>query len=67
MEDLLHHRLPPGDGDFPLAELMRVLAQIGGLTSVGIELFSDAFDALPAEQAGQRAGASLRALLAQVP
>jgi 4-hydroxyphenylpyruvate dioxygenase len=62
-DDLFHHRLPPGEGDFELVELMRLLDRTGGLSSVGIEMFSDEFDALPAEEAGRRAGTSLRALL----
>ncbi len=64
VNDLLHHRRFPGEGDFPLGDLARTLAAIGGLGSVGVELFSDAVDAMPAREAGERLGASLRALLA---
>lgn len=62
-EDLLHHRLPPGEGDFALTPTLDILDEIGGLASVGIELFSDNFDALSAEEVGARAGSSLRDLL----
>lgn len=42
--DCLHHRLPVGDGDFPLDRLLAVLGSTGGLNDVGPEIFSDAFD-----------------------
>lgn len=66
MNDLLHYRLPPGAGVFPLAEVTRILRDIGGLTSVGVELFSDAFDQFSAEEALRRASASLQTLYDQV-
>lgn len=65
-EDLLHYRLPPGEGDFALEPTINVLKTIGGLASVGIELFSDDFDAMSAEAAGEKAGSSLRDLLTLV-
>jgi sugar phosphate isomerase/epimerase len=65
-EDLLHYRLPPGEGDFPLVPTVRILRDIGGLSSVGLELFSDAFDALKADEVGKRAGSSLRQFLNEV-
>ena len=65
-EDLLHYRLPPGEGDFALETTLKVLSNIGGLSSVGIELFSDEFDAMSAEEAGKKAGSSLRDLLSKV-
>lgn len=46
--DCLHHRLPVGDGVFPLNRLLRVLRTTGGLHDVGPEIFSDAFDGRPA-------------------
>jgi sugar phosphate isomerase/epimerase len=64
VNDLLHHRMFPGEGEFPLGDVAATLAGIGGLTAVGVELFSDAIDAMPASEAGARVGASLRALLA---
>lgn len=62
-EDLFHHRVPPGEGDFDLVRLIRLLDGMGGLSSVGVEMFSDEFDAMSAEEAGHRAGSSLRAVL----
>ena len=46
--DCLHHRLPAGDGSFPLERVLAVLARSGGLHDVGPEIFSDAFDRRPA-------------------
>jgi sugar phosphate isomerase/epimerase len=46
--DCLHHRLPAGDGEFPLERVLHVLSKTGGLNRVGPEIFSDAFDARPA-------------------
>lgn len=63
LNDLLHYRLEPGRGEFPLVEVSAVLRGIGGLSDVGPELFSDVFDGLPAEEAGKRAGDSLRRVL----
>jgi sugar phosphate isomerase/epimerase len=47
--DCLHHRLPLGGGSFSLHQVHRTLRAIGGLNSVGPEIFSDAFDRRPAE------------------
>lgn len=44
VEDCLFHRVPCGDGDFPVAEITQALAEIGGLRNVGPEIFSAAFD-----------------------
>lgn len=57
--DLLHHRLLPGSGDFDLQTTVDILKEIGGFTSVGPELFSDAMDALPARDVGQITGQNL--------
>lgn len=63
VDDLLHHRLLPGDGQFPIPDVLRTLRETRGLTAVGIELFSDAMDALPAHEVGQRVGERLRLVL----
>jgi sugar phosphate isomerase/epimerase len=57
--DLMHHRLLPGDGDFDLKTTIGVVKEIGGFTSVGPELFSDAMDAIPAREAGRITGQNL--------
>ncbi len=65
MNDLLHHRLPPGDGTFALTPLLTILDRIKGLRSVGPELFSDASDALSATDAAHQAVDASRRVLSQ--
>jgi sugar phosphate isomerase/epimerase len=62
-DDLLQYRLPPGKGAFPIPELVRTVRATGGISAVGVELFSDVMDALPAEEAGRRVRRSLRAVI----
>ncbi len=59
----MHFRKAPGEGDFDLKTVVRILSQTGGLNSVGVEVFTDAFDELSAEEAGEKAGKSLRDIL----
>ena len=59
VNDLLHHRLFPGEGDFPLAEATEMLTDTGGDQSVGVELFSDRIDAMTPTEAGKKVAESL--------
>jgi sugar phosphate isomerase/epimerase len=59
----LHERLLPGDGELALPALLADLRATGMTAPLGVEVFSDALHALPAEEAGRLAGQSLRALL----
>jgi sugar phosphate isomerase/epimerase len=59
LNDLLHHRLLPGDGDFDLKTTVKVLRDIGAYNSVGPELFSDAMDKLDHQEAGLTLGQNL--------
>jgi sugar phosphate isomerase/epimerase len=59
LNDLLHHRLLPGEGVFDLETTVSVLKDIGGWRSVGLELFSDAMDALDAQEVGRVTGENL--------
>ena len=52
-EDGLNNRRAPGDGDFPIGEIVEVLRKSGGLNDVGLEIFSPQFDAMPAEAIGE--------------
>lgn len=61
--DLLRHRLFAGEGDFDLETTVSVLKEIGAFRSVGPELFSDAMDALDAQEVGRLAGENLNAWL----
>lgn len=58
-EDLLRFRRLPGEGAFDITGVTDRLKAIGAWTSVGPEVFSDAFDALDAVEVGRRCGASL--------
>jgi sugar phosphate isomerase/epimerase len=52
VDDCLLHRLPAGEGDFPVAEIVSVLAALGALNRVGPEYFSSELDAMSAEAVG---------------
>ena len=64
IEDL-YRRLAPGEGVFDLPGVLRTLDGIGGLSSVGPEIFSEAFNAMAPEESGRRAHATTRAALAE--
>lgn len=59
IEDLLGHRLFPGQGDFDLETTILVLQKMGAFNSVGHELFSNAMDALPASEVAALSAAKL--------
>ncbi|MEM9012472.1 MAG: sugar phosphate isomerase/epimerase [Pseudomonadota bacterium] len=44
VDDCLNHRVPCGEGEFPVSEITQTLAEIGGLRNVGPEIFSAKFD-----------------------
>jgi 4-hydroxyphenylpyruvate dioxygenase len=56
VEDGLNNRRAPGDGDFPVQEIIQVLRESGGLNNVGLEIFSPQFDAMSAEVIGSVCG-----------
>jgi 4-hydroxyphenylpyruvate dioxygenase len=66
MNDLLHHRLTPGEGELGLEEVLQQLAAIDALHSVGPEVFSDAYDALPPADAVLTAQQGVDALLERI-
>jgi sugar phosphate isomerase/epimerase len=61
-QESLHARRVPGQGNIDLVGLVRALDAIGCEAPLGAEVFTDAFDALPAEEVGRRVGAALRAV-----
>ncbi len=67
VEDLLHHRLFPGEGEFPLREVAKVLGETGTDAAVGVELFSDRIDAMTPQEAGRRVSESLHWVLEPAP
>ena|ERR1700691_5528153 len=50
--DGLNNRLAPGEGDFPISQLLSTLREIGGLNNVGLEVFSSRFDQMSAQELG---------------
>jgi sugar phosphate isomerase/epimerase len=60
VDDCLFHRLAPGDGDFPIVDLLKQLARIGGLNRVGPEIFSSELDKLSGDEIAARCQQSLR-------
>jgi sugar phosphate isomerase/epimerase len=63
MEDSVNHRMFPGDGDFDLTGYLQAIGT-GHIRSIGVEIFAAALDAMPAVEAGRRAGQALRAVAA---
>lgn len=53
----------PGEGDFRIADIIRILGSTGGLNNVGLEIFSTVFDAMSADDIGAACRRSLAAVL----
>lgn len=66
VDETLHRRLLPGDGDIDLTAILGALRAIGAPAPLGVEVFSDALAALPAAKAGRRLGDATRAVLAKL-
>jgi sugar phosphate isomerase/epimerase len=64
LEDVMHRCLP-GEGDFGIVELVRLLDGIGVRAPVGIEVYDEALLAQGTVVAAKRLGESLRAVIAQ--
>ncbi len=64
IDETLHHRLLPGEGDIDLLDVVRALAKIGCEAPIGVEIFSDELARLEPEELGRRCGESTRAVLA---
>ena len=63
-DDCLLHRVPVGDGDFPIGEILDVLADRGALRRVGPEYFSSQLDTMSAEEIGALCRRSVEGLFA---
>jgi sugar phosphate isomerase/epimerase len=59
LDDLLHHRLLPGEGEFDIARIVGQLKTQGAWTSAGPEVFADWIDALQATEVGQRCNTAM--------
>ena len=65
VEETLHRRLLPGDGDADVAELIRVLDAGGCTAPLGVEVFSDDLGAQPPEDIAKRSAEATRQVLAR--
>jgi len=63
IDETLHRRLLPGEGDADLAGLLRHLAAGGCAAPIGVEVFSDALAERPVGEVAQRAAAAARRVL----
>jgi sugar phosphate isomerase/epimerase len=66
ISETMQRRRLPGDGDMPLADMLRRLRQSGCTAPLGIEVFSTDLGRLPVREAAQRAGDSMRRLVAKM-
>lgn len=64
LEDCLTNRVPPGDGEFALVEIVRALDRIGSTAPIGLEVCSAELWAAPVEEAAARSAAGMRRVLA---
>lgn len=60
----LHVRRLPGEGELDLPRLLQTLRELRSVAPIGVEVFSDELHALDPTEAGRRAGAAVRGVLA---
>lgn len=65
VEETLHHRLMPGDGDADVAGVIRALRAGGCRAPLGVEVFSDELGELPAAEVARRAADAVRRVVAK--
>jgi sugar phosphate isomerase/epimerase len=63
IEETLHRRLAPGDGDADLAGLLRQLAAGGCAAPIGVEVFSDTVAIQPLRETAQQMARAARRIL----
>ena len=64
-DDTINYRNFPGEGEFDVVEIIKIVAGKGNLRHVGPEVFSLEADALSATEAGERSGDTSRKVLAE--
>lgn len=64
VKDDCYDRHFPGDGEFPNVELVKILAETGGLNQVGPEVFSPILKRMTAQEVARKSAESTRAVLA---
>ncbi len=65
LQDCLSNRVPPGEGEFSLVEMVRILDAIGSTAPIGLEVCSAALWAGPVDEAARVAADGMRAVLLQ--
>ncbi len=64
LDETMHRRRLPGEGDGGLAEVIRTLDDLGCKAPVGVEVFSDELAALAPDDVARRTAAATRRVLA---
>lgn len=64
LHDCLTNRVPPGQGEFRLVEMVRILDAIGSRAPLGLEVCSAALWAAPVDEAARASAEGMRAVLA---
>ena len=64
LQDCLTNRVPPGDGEFTLIEMVRILDAIGSTAPIGVEVCSAELWAAPVDYAAQVSADGMRRVLA---
>ncbi len=63
LEDCLKNRVPPGDGEFALVDISRILDAIGSTAPIGLEVCSTALWGAPVAEAAQVSADAMRRIL----
>lgn len=64
LHDCLTNRVPPGQGEFRLVEMVQILDAIGSRAPLGLEVCSAALWAAPVDEAARASAEGMRAVLA---
>lgn len=65
LEDCLTNRVPPGRGEFALAEMIRILDRGGSIAPIGLEVCSQQVSESPVDTAAQLAADGMRSVLSR--
>ena len=64
LQDCLTNRVPPGEGEFSLVEIVRILDAIGSVAPIGVEVCSAELWSAPADHAARVSADAMRRVLA---
>lgn len=65
LQDCLSNRVPPGQGEFRLVEMVTILDAIGSRAPLGLEVCSSTLWAAPVDEAARVSADGMRAILAE--